>query len=187
MEVGRPATFLPSLGVAGAHEEPVRPGLKAGRVAELRKVPPDREQRLLRRILGEVEVAQDPARHGKVPIGDLGRKEGVRLLVTSLSSDHEIGIHASSARWHRFRPMLHTVWAGWADENFNLRAGQATPAKPSATPASVQTGDRLRFDLDRVDDRLRLGLSSAAVRHTRESVRSLLPSIRCLRVNPATE
>ncbi len=97
MEVGRPATFLSSLGVAGAHEEPVRPGLKAGRVAELRKVPPDAQQRLLRRILGEVEVAQDPARHGKVPIGDLGRKEGVRLLVTSLSSDHEIGIHASSA------------------------------------------------------------------------------------------
>ena len=50
-----PATaFTTALGVAGAHEEPVRPGVKARRVAELGKVPPDRQQRLLRRILGEV-------------------------------------------------------------------------------------------------------------------------------------
>ena len=81
-EVRRPAALFPALGVAGAHEEPVRPGLEAGRVAELREVLPDGEQRLLRRVLGEIEVAQDPARHGKEPIGDLGGDEGVRLLVT---------------------------------------------------------------------------------------------------------
>ena len=130
VEVGCPATFLPALGIAGAHEEPVRPGLEARRVAELREVPPDAQQRLLRRILGEVEVAQDPARHGKEPIRDLGGKEGVRLLVTSLSSDHEIGIHASSALSHRFRPMLHTVWAGWADANFNLCGGHGDAGGP---------------------------------------------------------
>ena len=32
-----PATFLPALGIAGAHEEPIRPGIEAGRVAELRE------------------------------------------------------------------------------------------------------------------------------------------------------
>ena len=45
-------------------------------------------------FLGEVDVAQDPARHGEEPIGDLGGEDGVCLLVTVLGSDHEIGIHA---------------------------------------------------------------------------------------------
>ena len=82
------------LGVAGAHEEPVRPGVKARRVAELRKVPPDGQQRLLRRVLGEVDVAQDPVRHRVEPVagGDGEAREG--LLVTVLCPDHEIGIHA---------------------------------------------------------------------------------------------
>jgi hypothetical protein len=61
----------------------------------LGKVLPDGEQRLLRRVLGKVEVTQDPARHGKEPIGDLGGNEGVRPLVAVLGSDYEIGIHAS--------------------------------------------------------------------------------------------
>ncbi len=85
----RPAT----LGVAGAHEEPVRPGLEAGRVAELRKVLPDGQQRLLRRILGEIDVAQDPVRHRVEPAtdGDGEAREG--LFVTVLGADHEIGVH----------------------------------------------------------------------------------------------
>ena len=75
-----------------------------------------RQQRLLQGILGEVEVTQDPARHGEVSIRDPGGKVGVRLLVTSLGSDHEIGIH---------RPLphgrigsdrcVHTVWATCKD------------------------------------------------------------------------
>ena len=92
-EVGRPAAGPAGLGVAGAHEEPVRPGVKARRVAELGKVPPDGQQRLLRRILGEVDVAQDPVRHRVEPVagGDGEAREG--LLVTVLRPDHEIGIH----------------------------------------------------------------------------------------------
>src|SRR6476661_9408236 len=70
-KVRGPATFFPTLAVTGADEEPVRPGVEARRIAELREVLPGREQRLLRRVLGEVHVAQDPARHGKKPIGDL--------------------------------------------------------------------------------------------------------------------
>src|SRR5215217_5969416 len=53
-EVRRPATLLPALRVAGVHEEPVRPGVETSRVVELRKVLPDREQRLLRRVVGKV-------------------------------------------------------------------------------------------------------------------------------------
>src|SRR6185295_17262160 len=52
-EIDRPASVSLALGVAGANEEAVRPGVKARRIAELRKVLPDAEQRLLRGILGE--------------------------------------------------------------------------------------------------------------------------------------
>src|SRR4029079_7737999 len=100
-QIRRPAPLLPALAVAGTNEEPVRPSLGAGGVAKLREVLPDGHQRLLRRVLGEVEVAQDPARHGEVPIGDLGGDTGVCRLVATLGSDHEIGIHAPSAWWRR--------------------------------------------------------------------------------------
>src|SRR4029079_12368151 len=56
-EVRRRTAGPAALGVTGTHEEPVRPGVKARRVAEIGEVPPDVEQRLLRRILGEVDVA----------------------------------------------------------------------------------------------------------------------------------
>ena len=81
------------LGVAGANEEAIRPRFEARGVAKLRKVLPDAQQRLLRRVLGKIEVAQDPARHGQVPIRDPGGKVGECPLVSVLSSDHEIGIH----------------------------------------------------------------------------------------------
>jgi hypothetical protein len=88
-----PATF----GVAGAHEEPVRPGIEATRIAKLRKVPPDGEQRLLRRVLGNVDVAQDPERHRveSVAHGDGEAREG--LLVAALRPCDQIGIHVASA------------------------------------------------------------------------------------------
>src|SRR5207245_4900207 len=81
--------------VTGAHEEPVRPGVEARRVAETGKVLPDGEQRLLRRVLGEVDVAQDPARDGKESIRDPGGNQPEGRLVTVLGEDHEVGIHAS--------------------------------------------------------------------------------------------
>ena len=88
VEVRRPAALPPALGVAGAHDEPVRPGLEAGRVAELRKVSPDGEQRLLRRVLGEIDVAQDPVRDGVQPATDGDRQARERLLVTVLGRLH---------------------------------------------------------------------------------------------------
>jgi hypothetical protein len=92
-----------SLGVAGAHEESVRPGVEARRVAELRKVLPDGEQRLLRRVLGEVDVAQDPVRHRMETVAARHGEACKCPFVAMLRPCHEIGIHASSARVHRFR------------------------------------------------------------------------------------
>ena len=93
VEVRRPVPGPAALGVAGAHEEPIRPGVKARRVAELRKVPPDGQQRLLRRVLGEIGVAQDPVRHRveAVAHGDGEAREG--LFVAALRPEHELGIH----------------------------------------------------------------------------------------------
>jgi hypothetical protein len=86
--------FLPALGVAGAHEEPIRPGVEARRVAELRKVPPDGEQRLLRRVLGKLDVAQNSMRDGVEPITGGHGKAREGLFVATLCSSHKIGIHA---------------------------------------------------------------------------------------------
>ena len=92
-QVRHPLPGPATLGVAGAHEEPVRPGVKVRRVAELREVPPDVEQRLLRRVLGEIGVAQDPVRHRMETIshGDGEAREG--LLVAVLCLPHEIDVH----------------------------------------------------------------------------------------------
>ena len=46
-QVRCPAALLATLGVAGAHEESICPGLEAAGVPELGKVTPDGEQRLL--------------------------------------------------------------------------------------------------------------------------------------------
>ena len=95
-QVRRPLSSPATLGVAGAHEDPVRPGVKARRVAELADVPPDAQQRLLRRILGEIGVTQDPVCHRMEPIahGDSEAREG--LLIAMLHSNHEFGIHHPS-------------------------------------------------------------------------------------------
>ena len=95
----------PALGVAGAHEDPVRPGVKVRRVAQSREVPPDAQQRLLRRVLGEVGVAQDPVRHRVEAIshGDGEAREG--LLVAALCAPHEIDVHVPPWR-HRILPAL---------------------------------------------------------------------------------
>ncbi len=91
--VRRPAAFLSALGVAGAHEKPIRPGVEARRVAKLRKVTPDGEQCLLRRVLGEIDVAQDSVRDRVEPVthGHGEAREG--LFVAALCSSHQIGVH----------------------------------------------------------------------------------------------
>ena len=122
VEVRRPVAGPASLGVAGAHEEPVRPGVEARRVAELRKVPPDGEQRLLRRVLGEVDVAQDPVRHRveSVARGDGEAREG--LLVTVLRPSDQLGIHVLPPYRRPIDPGVHTVWARSRSGRLNLQA-----------------------------------------------------------------
>ncbi len=103
-KVGAPAVCLPALGVAGAHEESIRPGVEARRVAELRKVLPDVQQRLLRRVLGEVGVAQNPVSHRMEPVSEGHSKARECPFVAVLRAYHKTGVHATSARERRLGP-----------------------------------------------------------------------------------
>jgi hypothetical protein len=95
-EVGRPAPGLLPLGVAGTHAKAVRPPFEACGVAKLRKVPPDGEQRLLRRIVGEVGVAKDPVSDRVQPVPDDDSEARQSPLVTALRLHDQLGgIHAA--------------------------------------------------------------------------------------------
>ena len=82
-------------GVAGAHQQLVRPRLEAGWVSELRQAPPDPQQGLLRGVLGQLAVAEDALRNGLQPPSVHDDKPGERLLIPSLCRHHELGIHPS--------------------------------------------------------------------------------------------
>jgi hypothetical protein len=140
-DVRRPVTCPASLGVAGAHEEPVRPGVKARRVAELRQVPPDGQQRLLRRILGKIGVAQNSLRHRveSVARGDGKAREG--LLVTVLGPSDQIGIHVSSAESDPVDP--------GRSYGMGARAAPATQCSRSAGQGAILRGDHVRLEQKR--------------------------------------
>ena len=115
-----------ALRVAGTHEEPVRPGVKARRVAELRKVPPDGDQRLLGRVLGEIDVAQDPARHGEEPGREAGGEQPEGRPIAALRPDHEIGLHALTRSCGAGSDPAHSHGMGRRpDGTFNVRRGSS--------------------------------------------------------------
>jgi Protein of unknown function (DUF2630) len=120
-EVRRPLAGPTSLGIAGAYEEPVRPGVKARRIAKLGKVPPDSQQRLLRGVLGELGVAQDPVRHRMESVAACDGEAREGLLVAVLRPDHEIGVHAIPLAEPRWIRCSHSVRAGQAGERRKLR------------------------------------------------------------------
>lgn len=94
-QVRRPPPLSAGLDVAGPNDEPVRPGLEPFRVAQGRQVPPDGEQRLLRRVFGEVRVAQDPLSDRVEAVADRSDEVTEGLLVPALGLDHDSGVHAS--------------------------------------------------------------------------------------------
>jgi hypothetical protein len=84
MERWGPTAFPAAFGVAGAHDNPVRPGIEARQVAELRKVSPDAHQRLLGRIGGEIIVAKDPGGHREETVTQRHGEQSEGLAVTLL-------------------------------------------------------------------------------------------------------
>ena len=152
MDIRRPLADPASLGVAGAHEEPVRPGVKARRVAKLGKVAPDGQQRLLRRILGEVDVAQDPVRHRVETVARGNGKAREGLLVTVLRPTDQLGIHVSSA-------LAAPDQAGHS-QGMGIVEGRATQSsvaspRPAVRSADLHEPDHQALIASRADARLK--------------------------------
>ena len=57
------------------------------------EVPPDRQQRLLNRILGEIGIAQDPVRDRVESVADGNGEAREGLLVTTLRASDQLGTH----------------------------------------------------------------------------------------------
>jgi hypothetical protein len=72
-KVPRVSPLSTDLGVARTDEKAVRPRLEANWVTQLRQEAPRVEKALLRRVLGEVEVAQDAAGYCQERLGQLAR------------------------------------------------------------------------------------------------------------------
>ena len=91
----RPAAPLAAgLRDAGPDDDPVRPGVETVRVAQPRQLVPDRDQRLLQRILGEVVVAQDPVGGREQAAGRQAHQRLEGLLVATRRSRYEVTLHA---------------------------------------------------------------------------------------------
>ena len=95
-EVRRQAPDLLDLGVTRTDEQAVGPPFEACGIAKLWEVPPDGQQRLLRRIIGEVGVAKDPVSDRVQPVPDDDREAREGPLVTVLRLHDQLGgIHAA--------------------------------------------------------------------------------------------
>ena len=131
-EIRAPAPNSMTLGVAGANEEPVRPRLKAGGVAKLWQISPDGQQRLLRRVLGQIRVAQDPVRHcmEAVTDGDGEAREG--LLVSSLRAGHQLEVHVAPTGGAGFAPTLSARYGRQAAPNGAIFGGDETKWRDGA-------------------------------------------------------
>lgn len=82
-KVAAMTSFATRFGVAGIHKEPMGPGLEPIGIPEAREMAPRVEQCLLRGVLGEVRVTQDPARHGVQGVTDAFDQLVERLFVAA--------------------------------------------------------------------------------------------------------
>ncbi len=71
----------------------MQPGLEAIRIAKRSQLAPGHDEGRLNGVLGEVSVAQDPARDRHASIADLAGEGVEGLLVAPLRSVHEISMH----------------------------------------------------------------------------------------------
>ena len=175
--VGQPAPGTTGLGVAGVHQEPVRPSLEARRVAQLRQLTPDVQQRLLGGVLSLVGIGQDVLGHPEKAVEHGVGQVRERALVAALCPKDVFDVHGPPVRapmsWRltgydaRTRPdgsmfvaAMTTVrsgplaGAGWADdEGLGAREdcrGQYSPLITKNEPRMVPASfDFWRANLNR--------------------------------------
>jgi len=112
----RLAAPVPCLAIADVDQDAIRPAVEAVRVRELRQVPPDQDDRLLGRILGQMEVAKDPVGDREETridrVGDLGE----RRLISPLRLLDQPSLHDLPSRAEQLNvPLLTSVLRrpGW--------------------------------------------------------------------------
>src|SRR5262245_18979993 len=132
MQVRPPVAAAAALRVARPNEEPVRPRVETRRIAERREVPPDRQECLLGRVLGEIRVAEDPVRHGVEPVADRGRELREGVLVAVLRPDHEGRVHLSDGMGAAIAPATQSFGAA-SVTGFGRVAPKIAPPARAAT------------------------------------------------------
>lgn len=95
LQVAAVMALATRLGVAGVHEKPIRPRLKALGIPEARQVAPRVEQRILGRVLCQGRVAEDPARNGVQAVTDTSDQGVERLFVAVHRQLDELPLHPS--------------------------------------------------------------------------------------------
>ena len=130
------------LGVTRVHDEPVGPCVEPLRVPERRQLAPGDGQCLLCGVLGECRVAKDPVRNGDEAIDGRGHESGERLLVTSLCSSHQVGLHRPPlGREDRLSPLLSSMRGGDANP-FNASRDQPSSRRMIGRGGVVSSHER---------------------------------------------
>ena len=96
---GCPPPMARCVCVAGANQDSECPSFEALRVAEVRQLPPDREQGFLQRVLGENRVPEDPSGDAQQGVTDLAHHICECVLIAGAGSLHQISV----------QPTLHAV------------------------------------------------------------------------------
>jgi hypothetical protein len=74
-------------------ERPLEPGVEPVRIAEAGQFAPGDHQRLLHRVLGQVDVAEDASRDPEERVAPRACQDRERLLVAALGQLDEIPLH----------------------------------------------------------------------------------------------
>jgi len=81
-----------------ADQDPGRPRLEPLRIAKAGQLAPGNDQGLLDRVVGEIDVPEDPSRGPEQPVGMGAHEDGEGVPITALSQFHEVAIHPGH-RW----------------------------------------------------------------------------------------
>ena len=133
-KVAAVTSFATRFGVAGIHEEPMGPGLEPIGIPEARQMTPRVEQCLLRGVLGEVRVTQDPACHRVQRVTDASDQLVERLFVAAHRQLDELTHSLTHYGAGRDRGQSVSM-SGLARRAFNRRARR--PRRYDARPVRV--------------------------------------------------
>ena len=102
VQIGQMTALTHRRGQTGVDEETAHPRVEPVRIAELGQVTPGDHQRLLKGILGSVDIAEDAVRGREEAVGPRAHQVGIGLLVATLGGLHAFAVHRSpSIRPHR--------------------------------------------------------------------------------------